>query len=518
MRVMGSDRLSLWMTLWLLALCFWGGWAQARNKRSDKTRRLSWRFHSQMIAFQGVHARPSNLSATQYNVLMQAIRKGMEQSRFLPLNVPKSPRDSQEFVKKMVPLVVKRARLLAEKRAEWSSEFQGYKVTSKLLQSVQNQSFFYRIHFGKIQLSPEYKIRYKIKIYQLLIFDCTAANRKRSPKHEKACVGKKADDFVGIYQLFFTLEPDEAAQKITNEMSDSTKKANWKFHCNGIREAIRIQMRGLFPLYTPIAHTTREEVFLTLGKHDGLRLNSGLKIYVQHTSGLLLFRGYAKVRTLGDNRLKKKGNRWVRAHPKNPYFSRASTVFGRGIYRPRKGMLLKEYPMWGYHIGLQFGFLPVSSSLFADSPPSGGFQPLSFNQVVPSIAFTIGKDVSHQYGISELFFEAQGEIVLFAHSPGEGKDPAGSAFLASFGVIKKYNWRRLFFLLGARAGLGGMMDQGFLIGGDLYTGLELFLSPHIQLALRFGGRCYVPITFSPSFIGDYWLAGLWARAGFTFSF
>ena len=520
-------------------------------------------YHRPLFAYIGVEGDGyQKLSPKNQKKAEQQLLKALQLKRFQYLKIPFSSKNLHIFIKKMIKVILKRSKGMARMKAEWDAQFQGFKVTSRLLEAIRSQSYIYWIDIDKYIKSQRtetetYKdkdgkdkerekafcvstLQAKLHIHRLEIFDCSEANRKKSPQHQRLCQGKRDQDFAGFAKPHHILvqeskkekwrEPEDGKLPALDECHQST----FDDALDSLKRDLKIKLKDKFKLFSTISYTTTNHVYFPLGKVENVKLNQGFNVYIQHVKGHLIHKGYVKLRSVGDNRLRFKGNRKFRVNPKEPFFSSAEIISSSGNFRMFKGMFLQEHQQHGFFFALHGGGIGV-----IEHKPTLSSQGNSNDWTLsPTIKLDFGGDLSNLIGFSEWYLQLAMEFGLFFQdlsafrkNPQDSPGDIGGIVFVYIGIIKKFHFRRFVLSLGFQAG-GAFMREVFPEQTDLKTqkpitkesethasggieglvGLEYFFTPAVQFALRGGYRLHSDFGgFSAS------VSGPWFSAGFVFT-
>ena len=513
-----------------LTICLLGfeGRSDANSPKSKKkVESISDDFHRPMIAYLGIGGRAfRRLRGQKAAILEDALRSHIEVGRFIYIKLPLGFGQEQVFLEKMIKIISVRSKGIAKMRAEWDAQFQGFKVTSKMLSSIQNNAFVYWLELNDVRyykkkllgsilsrgvaLGDAFRMSGTIHLQRFKVFDCTKTNRQKSEDHRAACEGKKNDEFAGFLKPY---------KQVSATSDGSPRRGRLKAFTAGAQDlgkALFTELAKLpaFQLHTPIQRASFNSVYIPLGRKEGLKVGQGFKVFVRHMRGHLMYRGYVKVRSVGDNRMKLKGNRRVRVNPKAPYYSRAETIIVSKGLRLQKGMLVFENPKNGIFFGGSFGFVPIQHEFFASEKPSLGIGLTDRGTILsPTLRLYAGYDLTSAWGINELYVDACADISLMdtAYDFKTIREQMMLSFIGEVGLVKKFHFRRLVWLVGLRLGVGyateGSSRSSLLVGGSALTGLEFFVSPSLSLMLRGGVRGLIPTG------GNFSMIGPWAMLG-----
>ena len=493
------------------------------------------------------------------------IQEGLERGRFHTLFAPVQKKHvSKKILAHLTKQIVDKARKIGRKRARWDAQFQGYKLTWKMLQAIQNQTYMYRVTLFQLQCSysvsgvlgtavvgvskkiadgyarkfkqgvgverkrPTSSSREKrgnwkcqaqgtLHLSKLKIFDCSHPSRTSEKQHQAACAGERKGPFAAGLEwkkdFFAVVREIEIFDK---SYPDALEQAGRALSRGWLRKLFEV---GPFRIHVPVTRVTTNSAYLGVGKNENLRLNQGYKIYLQHVRGHLIYKGFARIRSVGDNRVVMKGNRKIRVDEHSPFHSRSQILAGSGL---QKGMLAFEYAQRG--IGLEFGAIMgyMGYADLIDDKKRLGLGTSSLwekrmghheGQWMPMLRLASVHDVSHRMGSSEVYLEflLDGGFASFS-----GETGFDWMFPLAFhiGMKKKFYFRRLAWIVGARLGFGlTITNSGLMVplGGELFTGFELFISPEFSLGLQIGGRAQMTLY-------DQILYGVWSSLGGTYSF
>ncbi|MEM1010364.1 MAG: hypothetical protein AAGJ35_15330, partial [Myxococcota bacterium] len=237
-----------------------------------------------------------------------------------------------------------------------------------------------------------------------------------------------------------------------------------------------------FGLFVPVEYSSFTDLKFALGKKEGLKLNQGFDVYVRTTSNKLKYRGYVRVRSVGDNREKMKGNERVRVNPNAPLFSTAEKIIERGRGGIMKGMLLFESPYRAWSASIRLG-VGVLGLLNIDPDGSRTF-------MVPMLQLESMYDLSPSWNISEIYLSFALDAGFFMAEEGRAYS-SGFPFGVHVGLIKKFYFRQLSISLGVRAGISWLYSQYQSlagIGGEGILGFDYLITPRWVLFLHLVGR------------------------------
>jgi hypothetical protein len=507
---------------WLLLISGTVGIADASEKPE------SVRYQRPMFAYLGIEGTPlQRLQTWQRQELEKTIRSSIERGRFIFVRIPVGSGREGLFVRQMVKIVSARSEGVARMRAAWDSQFQEYAITSDMLESIQNNSFFYWIEVTEVRRLVDggnayYKMGARLHIRQLRVFDCSPSSQKQGRRYSQVCRGKRGDQYAG-YALPFRIVTQKvdgialalasSVLRISGEAKRDILRKNFIDTAKYLGQALFKEMAQLreFQLHAPVMNATFGSVYTVLGKSEDLRLNQGFDVYLRHVRGHLIYRGYIKIRDIGDNRMKMVDGQRVRVEPKAPYLTRAQIISTSGGINLEKGLMLYERPLIGFSFGFDAGLIPLANPIFAQSTPSLGLSlPLLEGTILmPAMRFSFMYDISNASNLNEFYFSGVLELGL-----GGGSDRSGFVlpFTASSGVIKKfYFFRNLAWLVGIRATGGYVLADSYsawIIGGDVLTGLDVFITPNVSLSLQAGFRAITSLDLAFLSLGPWFTLGV----------
>ncbi|MCK6511604.1 hypothetical protein L6R29_16735 [Myxococcota bacterium] len=452
----------------------------------------------------------------------ELVRKIVEGKRFVGIKIPISQDNQDQFVQKMVRVVSQRAKGLAQMQAEWDSSFRGFNITSGLLNAIQNLSFFYRLDFVQFQPNSkdpqQFDFQVNMIVHRLEVFDCRASNQQRGPDYKAACEGKQESDYAGVAKPYKTFKANSSAgeqvfragARMVSQLAtrglmkdDAMSMAEGQNLRPFERAALRIgsllqgdmSLDEHFGLYNPVEFASWSRIKFGLGKAEGLKLNRGFDVYVRTTSGKLQYRGHVRVRSIGDNRMKMEGNERVRVSPNAPLFSEADQLIVQGQGGIMKGMLLYEHPYrpWTAYFGL--GLLGAGSSGVPYKNGVGGAVPFPVVQgslMAAGLQLGGSYDISDQIGWDEMYVSLVIDAGFsMAGNPEQPQQVIIPVFIHA-GLMKRFYFRQLAFVMAVRLGLGMYLGGDFLatLGGEVMIGLEYLISPQLSIFLHLGGRAH----------------------------
>ncbi|MBK04660.1 MAG: hypothetical protein CL920_36385 [Deltaproteobacteria bacterium] len=549
--------------IWLggILICVWvlcGG--QEVHARTLPNVSKDAQFRRPFFSFLGLEGKyHKQLKDKQRQWFLRTFRQKVELKRFRYLDIHIPSRDIGIFIKKMVKVIVARSQGIAKMRAEWDSQFQGYTITTELLNSLHNRSFLYwlelehfypsrrqRIEVKEVEVEEEVeengkkvtkKVKKKVKkiiytfvlklgvrlvVQKLHVLDCRPAHRKQSKQFARACRAKPDHAYAGAVipykQLVWLHEATRDSEDLGSEQALQQEMFQSLTRQAARQLGFRMRELDAFRLHAPLASASDHHVYLPIGRVEGLRLNQGFDIYVKHVSGKLLHKGYVKVRKIGDNRMTMTGHRRHRVSTKEPFYTKAQTITSSGSWRLKKGMLAFERPMWGTSFGLSWSMFALAFGNRAVLPDAGVLLSAEDNAYwMPGLRLYLSHDVSHAFGTSEWYVDTAAEFSLFANKGG------GVGIFAGFwhaGLLKKFHYRQFVGLIGGRLGIGGVAGMkdtfggfaAFTLGGELVTGGEFFVAPWFSLKLRVGLRLHTTIG------DDVSASGIWTSLGMMFTF
>lgn len=490
----------------------------------------SVKFRKPIFTYLGLETQ-RRLSDEKLDVIEGELRGAIEKGRFIYLKIGMGQGREGLFVRRMVKVVAARSMGIARMRAQWDSQFQGYKITSNMLESIQNQSFYYWLEVSKLKAvrrsrTKRYHMTAKMHIRQLNIFDCSPANRKRSARHDNACRDKKNSEFAGFAKPFKIITANtEGISRSLERLGTRSGRQD----LNILRDSARAVGKGIFQklasirefqLHAPIERATFSNVYVPMGKAEDLKLNQGFNVYVRHIRGHLMYRGYVRIRKLGDNRMVMKGNRRVRKNASAPFYSEAQPLIVSGGSQFQKGMLLYENPTYGVGLSVFAGLMPVAHESFALESANMWGVPLPLlkgTTLIPAVRVEGEIDSSNALGFNEVYVNFFLGIGLGGNND---SDNFVLPFMLGFGLLKKFYFRQLAWVVGARINLGYLSNDphssgalnAFLIGGEALTGIEFMISPKFSLGLRVGFRGATSLAF------NHFSLGPWAMLGGTYTF
>ncbi len=455
----------------------------------------------------------------------ELVRKIVEGKRFIGIKIPISQDNQEQFVQKMVRVVSQRAKGVAQMQAEWDSSFRGFNITSKMLNAIQNLSFFYRLDFVQFQPNPkdpkQFDFQVNMIVHRLEVFDCRASNQQRGEDYKAACEGKQESDYAGVAKPYKSFKARSsgaeqvfrAGARMVSQLAtrglmsdDAMSLAEGQNLRPFERAALRIgsllqadmSLDEHFGLYNPVEFASWSRIKFSLGKAEGLKLNRGFDVYVRTTSGKLQYRGYVRVRSVGDNRMKMEGNERVRVSPNAPLFSEADQLVVQGQGGIMKGMLLYEHPYrpWTAYFGaglLGAGFsgargVPYKDGIGAAVP----FPVVQGSLMAPGLQLGGSYDISDQIGWDEMYVTLVLDIAFsLAGDPATPQQAIFPLFVHA-GLMKRFYFRQLAFVMAARLGVGMLLGGEFLatLGGEIMLGLEYMISPQLSIFLHLGARAH----------------------------
>ncbi|HAA58745.1 MAG TPA: hypothetical protein DCE42_28545 [Myxococcales bacterium] len=483
-----------------------------------------WFFQAPMLVYLGMEGKGlDGLPTHIHSFLEQHIRKTVELKRFLHIKANKKTLNDPAYRQQVLKQIVRRSFALAKQRASWSSQFQAPSITMEDLRNVQNNSYTYKIIFPYKE-RHWWERRFVIEIGRWVIFDCSPANRARGKRFRQQCEGKKERTFVGFQrkQTTLTFKISLHTSERLEGLRPEKRKEQYLAY---LRSSLLNKLRRVFPLVSVVSHANFHDVYIPLGKREGIKRNQLFKLYELHTQGYHLYRGLVKIRSIGDNRMVFKKGRRRRVRSDVPYYSRAQIFMTEGTLDIRKGMVLKETPVMGWNIGLLVGMVPLYSELLQRDTANQGLPLTDTLHLGLSLILSIGFDLSHKTGWNELYGDVQLEMTTWKVSGASFS--AGPSFIGGFGLLKKWNFRQVYWSVGARANIGLMSSTNtstestfdtLLVGGDVLTGIEYFFLQGFSLRLNVGLRAMIPLSFSEEFVGKVWHLGPWAKLGVIFSF
>ncbi len=492
-------------------------WVGISSSVMAKKGRFSVRYTKPMITYLGMEgAACRGLDNDLLLKMEQLIRKEIETGRFIYIKLPMKSGEVHQIAQKMVKIVAKKSISIAKMRAEWNSQFQGFDVTSEMLEAIQNQSYFYWIKLSEItfqDVQPTWlkvlfggpslhylqaRIKGSLFIHKLHIFDCRPSNRQKSPLHRRFCRGKRDSDIAGFSKPFKKLNIDTEWYALPfKRKRKALLAAAQKFGQLAVKEMTKLPD---FQIHAPIMKADLGKAYIPLGKSENIKLNQGFKVYVRGPKGKLLYRGYARVRSIGDNRLKLEGHRKVRVNPNAPLFSTLQPLIVAGDIRYRKGMMAYESLSSGFSSGFYVGMASLAFDLLdrttaaTPSKASIGMPDPLFkdNFLSPLLQFDFIFDISHSSGINEFYFTLLFELLFSDFAPEQSFIfPA----TLSFGLTKKFFFRQLALNLGFRLGLSTSISNKYrlTVGGEVFTGLELLITPSFSFVLNLAMKLHFPI-------------------------
>lgn len=466
-----------------------------QKPRRTRPHRSSYTFQKPIVQYLGLvrGSRVRLSSLVTFHEIESILRKHLDLPRFISLKVPMG-RGYQDFVEKMVTVIAAKSLGIAKMRAAWDHEFQGYTVTSDMLRAVQNNSFFYWAELTGFQVVSETtkkgKIIYrcltgvKLYLFRLIIFDCSEGNRRKSAKHAEVCQGKTEQQYAGFATPYKTLDQN-TFEKSAIKVYSSEPAPAIRGAYQSIGSRLNKDMRNIkeFKLVSPIESTSFHTADFRLGLSEGLLYNQGFEVYVLRTNGERNYRGYIKVRTIGDNRMKMENGLRTRVNvdPQIPFLSRGQIIIARGI-NLQKGMVMEEYPLLGTSFGVFAGLLPQDINHFG----------------ALGLRFTLEWDLSNLVKINEFYFSSSFDASLTFSR-------LNIVYLHT-GAVMKFHFRQFVLGFGARVGASYLVYQRGdgedsesifnSVGGEVLGLAEFFFSPHFTLSFRIGFRLHAPILES----------------------
>lgn len=472
------------------------------------------------------------LSDRKLEVLENTIRKSVEKGRFIFVKLPFKSVAEGRYVQKMVRMVEAKAMGVAKMRATWDNEFQGYAVTTEMLESIQNNSFYYwisvprvRRYYNRSSRSRRYLISARIHIRQVVIFNCSEGTRRKGRRYRRACRMKKDNQYTGFARPFkivkATVKDTGAGSAMLNVFSSvvgvrrqSRDSQVFKATVDNLGKVLFRKLASIkqFSLHAPISRATFTSVYTNIGKSEGVTVNQGFKVFVQRTNGKLLYKGYARIRTVGDNRLKMQDGQKVRVNPKAQFLTRAQILTVAGGTTLQKGMLMFENPMSGVSIGASVGL--ASYTWNAGDGAGLGIPFPIINGTVLGFNFRLNTeiDLSGSTSIPEFYLNIAIDVGL----TGIANTPLFTLpVLPAIGILKKWYFRNIGLVLGVRGIVGFLYanDSAFFVaGGEGIFGLDFFLAPSFSLHLRAGFRGAIAIGT------PFMSVGPWFNFGGNYSF
>lgn len=464
------------------------------------------------------------LREQQMAVLEQSIRQSIEKGRFLFFKIPLTSIAEGRYVEKMVKLITARSLGIAKMRSTWDEEFQGYAVTTDLLESVQNNSFYYWIEITKFR--PYYNrtiranrfiIEARLHFRQLVIFACTEANRQQGERYQRACRSKSETDYAGFARPFKIVKVEVSDTGVSTSMftaivgttgqRPSSMEVIFKQTAENLgrhlfKEVAQIKQ---FSLHAPVMRSTFTSVYTNLGKSEGVTVNQGYKIFVRRTNGELLYRGYSRILSVGDNRMKMENGEKVRVDPKAPFLTEARILSVSGGTTLQKGMLMYEHPLLGISLGASVGLAPFS--VIGGTASLGIPFPLTDGGVLGiNIRLNSEFDLSNATGVPEFYLNVAIDLGII----GSGQAGLVLPVLPAIGVLKKFFFRNIGLVLGARAVVGFVYSDPntfFMVGGEGIIGMDIFIVPEFTLTLRAGFRGAIAIGVPLMSVGPWFMLG-----------
>ncbi|MCB9637390.1 MAG: hypothetical protein H6728_10370 [Myxococcales bacterium] len=459
----------------------------------------------------------------------ELVRKVVEGNRFVGVKIPTKREDMETFVRKMVRVVSQRSKGRAQMQAEWDSSFRGFNITAKMLNAIQNLSFFYWLDFVQFQPnsvdSNQFDFQVDMVVYRLEVFDCRDSNRNKGEAYKKACEGKQDNEYGGIakpYKVFKARSSkgeqafrgagravSQAATEsltfglVSGDVLSAAEGQNLRPFERGALRVGRLLKAHMaldehFGLYNPVEYASFSRIKFGLGKAEGLKLNRGFDVYVRTTSGKLKYRGYVRVRSIGDNRMKMEGNERVRVDPNAPLFSEADQIIVQGKGGIMKGMLMYEHPYrpWTFYGGV--GLIGAGFSGERGVPYKDGVGgPALSVPILPGGVMALGLqlggsfDISSQIGWDEMYVSLVVDMGFSMAGKAETQEFIAPVFLHA-GLMKRFYFRQIAFVMAARVGLGMLLGGEFLatLGGELMVGVEYLIKPELSLFLHAGVRAH----------------------------
>lgn len=407
------------------------------------------------------------------------LRRQVELPRFVYFRLPYGSEGEQRYLAGLAQVIRQKAKGLARMRATWNSQFQGYAVTSELLRSVQKRSFMYYLVVEKASYrrsrekwgdkwttTHEYAFRVRVVFRRVQSFPCV--QRNQNPAAQRACRGRRDDEYAAYAVPYHTVRGQIQIKRVERQKSLAVATRL-------LAQLLNTRLRKIkdFKLYVPVNKVDLNRVFFQLGRKEGLKLNQGFVVFERRLNGKLRRKGYVRVRTIGDNRLRFNKGRKVRVG-KGEVLSSAQILTGGFGLKP--GMVLYEHPMLGY----SFGVLGDINFPVLGQPP---------NAFPFGLRFSLNGDVSDKSRINEFYWHIN--LDLKFNTSGNLSSEADFAGMLMFGAMKKFFFRRFGLVLLARLGGGGYPDGdtfAMALAGDLVLGFEVLLTPGLSLTLRGGFR------------------------------
>lgn len=515
----------------LVLSCTSSTWAQSRFASTS--------YKKPIFAYLGmVGADLNRLSTKRREYLEKAIREKLEKGRFHFLKIASKGMFEAQFAQKMATLASARVMGIAKLRAAWDNEFQGYAVTTEQLSAVKDKTYYYWMEFHSISppspSSALYEIEVTLHIRRLSLFRCTAEMKRKNERNLRACRGKKATEYSGVVQEKIDLKANSletTAAKIAGPGSSRTVTTVGNVFEHSVRvtrdELYRLfTTRREFQLHAPVESASFASLTTSMGRAEGLRQGTWLGVYVRKTSGRLSFRGYAKVTSVGDNRVTLKDGKKIRLNPKARFLSSAQIISGTNL---QKGMMLYEYPKNGSNLALDLVMAPyrLDTSRSIDRVGFGSVPVLDGTGLTPALRLMGAVPLTEETNINEFFVKFGIEVGLFG---GNTSLKSMLTLLIHVGLSKKFYFlRNLAWVIGLRASLGGVFASdlrsadpeakyaNFVIGGEAVTGFDIFINPEWSILLRGGFRGITSFNTGVTGVPEILSLGPWFSAGLQFT-
>ncbi|TNE49880.1 MAG: hypothetical protein EP343_10115 [Deltaproteobacteria bacterium] len=469
------------------------------------------------------------ISDSQLEVLEKTLRGSIEKGRFIFVKLPFKSVAEGRYVQKMVKLVEAKAMGYARLRSTWDNEFQGYAVTSEMLESIQNNSFYYWIEMTRIRRyydrssrSRTYLMAARVHIRQVVIFNCTEAMRKKGRRYRRACRMKRDNEYTGFARPFKIVKASVKGTGVGGSMLNvftsvvgvgrvTKRSQQFKGTAENLGKALFVKLAKIkqFSLHAPISRATFTSVYTNIGKSEGVTVNQGFKVYVQRTNGKLRYKGYARIRTVGDNRMTFKDGQKVRVNPKADFLTRGQILSVSNGTTLQKGMLMFEHPMRGVSLGASVGLASYTLSIPGGAGMGIPFPIIDGTVLGFSLRLNSEFDLSAATTIPEFYLNVTLDIGITG--------PADSAFpfivlpiLPAVGILKKWFFRNIGLTLGVRGILGYLYANDasfFMVGGEGLVGMDIFIVPEFTVTIRAGFRGAIGLGSSFMSVGPWFTVG-----------
>ncbi len=518
-------------TLWLLAFFLLLSPSFVRAEGQTKSKAYS-PFQKPIFSYLGIEGQAlRRLRDWQIKTLETKIRSNIEKGRFIFIKLPLKSVEEGRYVSKMVAIVAAKSLGIAKMRAAWDTQFQGYTVTTEMLNATQNHSFYYWIEATYVKRlykngTYSWHMGARLHIRQLHIFPCTAKNRQKGRRYFRACRRKRDTEYGGFAKPFRIVKAFVKGSGLGSTLLDIALRAGGTSRRKDPKQSFINTAQNLgrhffkklasikdFALHSPVMSATFNTVTTNIGKSEGVTVNQGYKIFVRRTNGKYLYRGYARVRNVGDNRMKMVNGERVRVNPKARFLTDAQILSVSNGGSLQKGMLMFEHPMLGVTIGFSVGLAPLAVTI-GDGASLGIPFPLPQGGVLGlNLRLNSEFDLSNPTTIPEFYLNVAIDVSFI----GSGAFGLLVPILPSVGLIKKFYFRNIGLSLGLRAVVGYLYSSGagasFMVGGEGLVGLEIFISPAFSMTFRGGFRAAVAVS-APSILS----IGPWFMLGGNYSF